>query len=41
VLEACRLAKAWLTRAIAAAPGVGGGQGAVDHLTPLTEAEHE
>lgn len=32
VPEACAGAKAWLTRAIASAPGLGAGQGAVDHL---------
>jgi hydroxymethylpyrimidine/phosphomethylpyrimidine kinase len=34
---ACRLAKAWLTRAIASAPGIGAGQGAVDHFAPLAD----
>lgn len=33
--QACRDGKAWLQRAIARAPGIGQGQGAVDHLTPL------
>jgi hydroxymethylpyrimidine/phosphomethylpyrimidine kinase len=32
VLEACTLAKAWLTRAIASAPGLGHGQGPVNHF---------
>jgi hydroxymethylpyrimidine/phosphomethylpyrimidine kinase len=34
-LEACRLAKEWLTRAIASAPRLGHGQGAVNHLEPV------
>lgn len=37
LLQACVLAKGWLSRAIAAAPGLGGGQGGVDHLQPIDE----
>ena len=36
-LQACALAKEWLTRTLATAPGVGAGQGAVDHLVPVPE----
>jgi hydroxymethylpyrimidine/phosphomethylpyrimidine kinase len=39
LLEACSLAKRWLTRALTSAPGVGGGQGSVDHLAPLPEVD--
>jgi hydroxymethylpyrimidine/phosphomethylpyrimidine kinase len=39
LLEACVLAKRWLTRALASAPGVGGGQGSVNHLAPLPEVD--
>ena len=35
LVDAVTGAKAWLTRAIANAPGIGHGQGPVDHLTPL------
>ncbi len=38
LLDAVRGAKAWLTEAIAAAPGVGGGIGPVDHLRPVKDA---
>ena len=41
LLAACSLAKQWLTRAIASAPGVGGGQGAIDHFAPLPDASEE
>lgn len=39
LLEACTLAKLWLTRALSSAPGVGGGQGSVNHLAPLPEVD--
>ena len=35
LLAAVQGAKEWLTRAIAGAPGLGGGSGPVDHLAPL------
>ncbi len=35
--EACGRAKRWLSSAIASAPGVGRGIGAVDHLAPLAD----
>ncbi len=35
LLPACIAAKAWLTRAIASAPGLGHGQGPVNHLEPV------
>lgn len=41
LLEACSLAKQWLTRALRSAPGIGGGQGAIDHFAPLPEASEE
>jgi hydroxymethylpyrimidine/phosphomethylpyrimidine kinase len=37
LLEACTLAKRWLTRALASAAAVGGGQGCPNHLEPLAE----
>jgi hydroxymethylpyrimidine/phosphomethylpyrimidine kinase len=37
--QACRQAKSWLTRAIAGAPGVGHGVGAVDHFASLDAPE--
>lgn len=33
--DACALAKRWLTRAIASAPGLGAGHGPIDHHAPL------
>jgi hydroxymethylpyrimidine/phosphomethylpyrimidine kinase len=33
LLDACERAKHWLTRAIANAPGLGGGAGPIDHFT--------
>lgn len=36
---ACRTAKSWLSEAISAAPGIGRGQGAVDHLVSAPEPE--
>ena len=39
LLEACCLAKRWLTLALERAPGIGAGQGAVDHLAPLPDIE--
>jgi hydroxymethylpyrimidine/phosphomethylpyrimidine kinase len=33
--EACELAKQWVTAALASAPGIGGGQGALNHGAPL------
>jgi hydroxymethylpyrimidine/phosphomethylpyrimidine kinase len=36
--EACALAKQWLTRALETAPGVGGGQGSLNHWAPLPDA---
>jgi hydroxymethylpyrimidine/phosphomethylpyrimidine kinase len=39
LLEACTLAKRWLTCALSSAPGIGGGQGSVNHLAPLPEAD--
>jgi hydroxymethylpyrimidine/phosphomethylpyrimidine kinase len=39
LFEACALAKRWLVRALASAPGVGGGQGSVNHLAPLPHAQ--
>jgi len=41
VVEACRLAKRWLSAAIASAPGLGAGQGAVDHLAPVPPAAED
>jgi hydroxymethylpyrimidine/phosphomethylpyrimidine kinase len=41
LLAACSLAKKWLTRALASAPGIGGGQGAIDHFAPLPDASEE
>ena len=35
LLAACERAKAWISAAIASAPGVGHGIGAVDHLAPV------
>jgi hydroxymethylpyrimidine kinase/phosphomethylpyrimidine kinase len=35
--EACRLAKRWVTSALATAPGIGAGQGPIDHWAPLPE----
>ncbi|HEX7480555.1 MAG TPA: bifunctional hydroxymethylpyrimidine kinase/phosphomethylpyrimidine kinase [Polyangiales bacterium] len=35
LLGACIAAKAWLARAIASAPGIGHGQGPVNHLEPV------
>ncbi len=35
LVDAVTGAKGWLTRAIATAPGIGHGQGPVNHLTPL------
>jgi hydroxymethylpyrimidine/phosphomethylpyrimidine kinase len=39
LLSACERAKRWLTLAIASAPGVGRGIGAVDHFAPLPDRE--
>jgi hydroxymethylpyrimidine/phosphomethylpyrimidine kinase len=33
--EACELAKEWVTRALETAPGIGAGQGSVNHRAPL------
>jgi hydroxymethylpyrimidine/phosphomethylpyrimidine kinase len=41
LLAACSLAKQWLTRALQSAPGIGGGQGAIDHFAPLPDASEE
>lgn len=41
LLAACSLAKQWLTRALESAPGIGGGQGAIDHFAPLPEASQK
>jgi hydroxymethylpyrimidine/phosphomethylpyrimidine kinase len=38
LLEACVLAKRWLSSALARAPGIGGGQGSVNHREPLPDA---
>lgn len=38
VVEACELAKAWVSSAIRSAPGIGAGQAAIDHLAPLPPA---
>jgi hydroxymethylpyrimidine/phosphomethylpyrimidine kinase len=35
LLDACGLAKRWLTRAIETAPAIGGGQGSVNHFADL------
>ncbi|MET0390364.1 MAG: bifunctional hydroxymethylpyrimidine kinase/phosphomethylpyrimidine kinase [Polyangiales bacterium] len=35
--EACALAKLWVTRALASAPGLGGGQGPLNHWATLPE----
>jgi hydroxymethylpyrimidine/phosphomethylpyrimidine kinase len=37
LVVACERAKRWLSKAIASAPGVGRGIGAVDHLAALVE----
>jgi hydroxymethylpyrimidine/phosphomethylpyrimidine kinase len=37
LLDACVLAKRWLTRALASAVAIGGGQAGVNHLEPLPE----
>lgn len=41
LVTAASLAKRWLTSAIASAPGVGKGQGSVDHFAPVLDADHE
>ena len=33
--EGCELAKEWVTRALETAPGIGGGQGALNHRAPV------
>jgi hydroxymethylpyrimidine/phosphomethylpyrimidine kinase len=35
--EAVRVARAWISRAIAGAPGIGGGHGPIDHWAPVDE----
>lgn len=35
LLEACELAKEWVTRALETAPGIGGGQGSLNHGVPV------
>jgi hydroxymethylpyrimidine/phosphomethylpyrimidine kinase len=39
VADACARAKAWVSAAIASAPGIGGGVGALDHLAPVPARE--
>ena len=41
LLQACERAKRWITAAIASAPEVGRGIGAIDHLAPLPEDDPE